>query len=1151
MPFLFTKNKMSQKYSSSILSRLVDYTLLLGALVFLAVFFDIRYLFHDTIVTGGDTASWQAAAHHMLTELLPRGRLMGWDMGNFAGYPHFNFYFIPPFLLAALPAWLFDLPLTITLKWAIMSGIFIFPLCVYFGLRKMDYPFPVPITGTYLVLVLFFNETYTMFGGNTLSTFAGEFGYMLAFALLPLFMGMLYRGVRNNTGWITNGFLLGFIGLTHLFVFIPAGIMVMYLFFTSKRPVYLVKVSLSAFGLMAFWLVPLLAFRDPYTTPVYMIWTDYLALVPMSLGLGLIMLVLTPMLAARAASSRDNSLFFRDRALFCMALGGLVFSGFVLIAKFILFGADMWNTGLGMPGASDAIFNPALALTLDRLLPGAASALAVLTAFFGYVCLKKDKYSSALITYSGNAVFIIMVVLAAFFVYRVFPGAIAGKSFLHVFEGKVMSLVPAGLFLSAWMGILFLVPVLKNMAGSNYPDRNLRQGLYLGLIFGCVVTYLGSHYLQVPDIRFLPPILLVLVIILAAEIGPGFYRSLTPGKKTLAAIAICLCCLPVILSMAKNAGNWYRYNNLGYEDRPGYPQFEQLNSYLSDAYQEVFADPLQAPRVAYEKSGKYVPYGGDRAFESLPYFSGRQTLEGIHYASAMGAKTISFLQTEFSKEVKAPQSHIFARMNPDAWPVHFDLYNISQVIVISEQAKARFEQSDQFYREAGFGPLALYKYARSRDRYVEVPKMMPVLYTGTDWPEVFYDWFRHPGLNNILLVSEQHVYHPEDRAVFKRRAGTLDEVRVIQAGSSSDDGFLTSEAGIWISLQQERIEFYTDSPGRPHLIKVSYFPNWRVVSGAHGVYPVSPHFMLVIPRDDHVVLAYGPTLWDRLGVAVSILTLVLLLVPAGYGFYTKGKPAALVNSIEIPLEKVLKVIRPWMLVVILGGSVILAGGGLVNRAQPARAFIQSYNELGSAHFFRAEQDDKRAEKYFKKAIETARPIIEKRNRHDSLDVINCLLISAQAREAINMGKLWNDNYRIILEEFPYSRYVSEAWVRLGNQPRDLGREKFNEFFNLLTSGEHEKAFENIAQGFDYFLDYLYHLDQAIEADPFDTWAGYAVKDATKAWLDIIEKQERLQNIIDIHEDPGSRVLSEWNIHFQRVQEYARGSEYIQSKLISR
>ena len=286
----------------------MDLLLLAGIETFMMVFLDVRVLFYDTTATGGDTASWQGVADHLLNVLLPQGRLTGWDLGNFCGYPNFSFYFLPPFLLAALPSYLFGLPLTITLKVAISLGAFLLPVMTYLGLRAMSYRFPGPVIGAAATLLFLFNESYTMFGGNLLSTYTGEFCYMFAFALLALFMGTLYRGVKRESGAVSNGVLLGLIGLSHLFVFIPAVCLVVYWFLARGRLRYLLKVSLVAFGLMAFWILPLIAFRHPFTTPVYMIWQPFVSWRYTFLGLGLGLLFVGPRLslAALAGTARDS-----------------------------------------------------------------------------------------------------------------------------------------------------------------------------------------------------------------------------------------------------------------------------------------------------------------------------------------------------------------------------------------------------------------------------------------------------------------------------------------------------------------------------------------------------------------------------------------------------------------------------------------------------------------------------------------------------------------------------------------------------------------------------------------------------------------------------------------------------------------------------
>jgi hypothetical protein len=48
-------------------------------------------------------------------------------------------------------------------------------------------------------VAMLFMESYSIYGGNVKSTLAGEFGYMLSFALVFLFLGTVYRGWRSLT----------------------------------------------------------------------------------------------------------------------------------------------------------------------------------------------------------------------------------------------------------------------------------------------------------------------------------------------------------------------------------------------------------------------------------------------------------------------------------------------------------------------------------------------------------------------------------------------------------------------------------------------------------------------------------------------------------------------------------------------------------------------------------------------------------------------------------------------------------------------------------------------------------------------------------------------------------------------------------------
>ena len=59
-----------------------------------------------------------------------------------------------------------------------------------------------------------------------------------------------------------------------------------------------------------------------------------------------------------------------------------------------------------------------------------------------------------------------------------------------------------------------------------------------------------------------------------------------------------------------------------------------------------------------------------------------------------------------------------------------------------------------------------------------------------------------------------------------------------------------------LEFEDHRISFKTTAVGVPHLVKVSYFPNWRA-TGADGPYQAAPSLMIVIPTEEEVVLEFA------------------------------------------------------------------------------------------------------------------------------------------------------------------------------------------------------------------------------------------------------------------------------------------------------
>src|SRR3989304_3903915 len=189
-----------------------DCAILITIFVFILSYFQPAFFSSLNVPTGGDMASHYYPAKYLKEVLLPKGRVVGWMQGNYAGFPLFQIYFPCPFL---------------------------------------------------------FMEANSMWGGNIPSTLAGEFPFGIGFSLSILFLGTLHQGLASKKNVIVNGALLFFIGFNHAYTLLFSVLTSTFFLITTKDFVfkfkYLLKVYTLAFLLISFWAIPLVA-NIAYTT---------------------------------------------------------------------------------------------------------------------------------------------------------------------------------------------------------------------------------------------------------------------------------------------------------------------------------------------------------------------------------------------------------------------------------------------------------------------------------------------------------------------------------------------------------------------------------------------------------------------------------------------------------------------------------------------------------------------------------------------------------------------------------------------------------------------------------------------------------------------------------------------------------------------
>ena len=151
------------------------------------------------------------------------------------------------------------------------------------------------------------------------------------------------------------------------------------------------------------------------------------------------------------------------------------------------------------------------------------------------------------------------------------------------------------------------------------------------------------------------------------------------------------------------------------------------------------------------------------------------------------------------------------------------------------------------------------------------------------WLEIGTSWFQHPEDWAAVPAADgpdswQHVDVSVD---LTRREG--------EPGASSrrvDIVLPTQDITVVVSepvqvtnivLEDSAISFSVDKIGQPILVRMSYFPNWKV-SGAKGPYRIAPNMMVVVPTQKNIRLHYGFTKIDSfaylltaLGIAIAIL----------------------------------------------------------------------------------------------------------------------------------------------------------------------------------------------------------------------------------------------------------------------------------------
>ncbi len=396
------------------------------------------------------------------------------------------------------------------------------------------------------------------------------------------------------------------------------------------------------------------------------------------------------------------------------------------------------------------------------------------------------------------------------------------------------------------------------------------------------------------NVRLWPFVFFALVSL--AAIGLGLLLEQVRGQ------ALWLAVLTLAVLLAVTAGDsrtgrltgpgltrsWANWNYSGLESKPAAAVFEEL------------VKPLRGTpgRLANDLCEENNQIGSSRIFELAPHLAGKPILEGGLVNSALGSMYAYTIQGEISTACAGFPPIVTPRsFNSTNATRHLELFNVKQFIARSSLTKQALRQAPEWRLIGREQDWEMYELTTHEGRWVFIPPRRPLTVSTPRWKDCSLEWLYQPAaLSQFIDWDLPPGARAAPRSGHREGAGeTLTESQFRgylsdwATGGTNGMSAVLPEAGTRCirdeEVTDEHIHFKTTAIGLPHIIKMSWFPNWKV-RGADGVHCVSPGFMLVYPRQAEVELYYGTTPGDGVGYALTLVGLALLI---GYKVWFRGR----------------------------------------------------------------------------------------------------------------------------------------------------------------------------------------------------------------------------------------------------------------------
>ena len=298
--------------------------------------------------------------------------------------------------------------------------------------------------------------------------------------------------------------------------------------------------------------------------------------------------------------------------------------------------------------------------------------------------------------------------------------------------------------------------------------------------------------------------------------------------------------------------HWLNWNFSGYESKNNWSDITTLYEGL---------DSLEPGRIMWEPNSDLNKYGTPMVLMTIPMFTDHQSVEGLYFDSSI---TTPFHFLTVSGLAERPSNPVggltYINGEFDKGFRLMEELGVDYFIAYTSSIKDKANGSENFNFLFSNEVFNVYSINTKKVELVE------------DNLHIFESPGFYDRLKNAVLRegSEQSFFESAYKS-FKDELNhkiieNYDESLAVQSQSNSD--LIISD----LNIQNELITFKTNKPNQLHLIKVSYFPNWKIKNG-YGPFRISPSFMAVVPKDEFVEIRFESSNVEKALNLLSILTL--------------------------------------------------------------------------------------------------------------------------------------------------------------------------------------------------------------------------------------------------------------------------------------